>query len=143
MNLHSFIEGKKPGFWVTVGLIVLSIVTAITYVACFTNTDEMNYFAFAFLLIGAVAGIGLIAFKKYTLATYVVAGCVFVALLFYIYAVYYYVSVVLVGIDEDHFSTEFIICTILFAVTFIGSLVDVFLGQTKEISTEVKEEIAK
>lgn len=141
MNLQKITEGKKPGFWVTVGLIVLSIITAITYIACFSNTDEMNYFAFAFLLVGAVAGIGLIAFKKYTLASYVVAGSIFIALLFYIYAVYYYVSVVMVGIDLDHFSTEFIICTILFLVAFVGGLVDVFMGQTKEKAIE--EEIAE
>lgn len=59
------------------------------------------------------------------------------AFMFYVYGVYYYVSVVLVGIDLDSFSAQCIICSALFALTTIASAVGVFLKQTK---TDAKEQ---
>ena len=137
MKFVDFLKNKKPGFWVSVGLSVFSIIIAITYIACFRGTDEMSYWAFSFLLIGAVLGFALIALKKCEIAKYVIGSGIFVALLFYIYAVYYYISVVMVGIDLDHFSVEFIITTTMFIIGFVVSLVNVFLSQVK--SDEAKQ----
>ena len=143
MKLADLKKGKAVGFYVTLGLIFASLITAIVYIACFFGTDEMNYVSFAILLLGAIASGALVFFKKYTIASYVVASSIFLALLFYIYAVYYYVSVVLVGIDLDHFSAQFIITTIFFLLSFIVGVVNVFLPQVKEeeipVESEVKE----
>lgn len=138
MKFKDFTKDKLPGFWVSVGVTLLSLITAITYIACYTNTDKMNYWGFAFLLIGAIATLVLGIFKKYTYIPYVLGFCSFMGLLFYIYAMYYYVSVVMVGIDLDHFEPQFIVCTIFIAITFIAGVVDIFMNQTKQI--EVKEE---
>lgn len=139
MKFVDFRKDKKPGFWVSASLALLSMVIAIVYIACFRGTDEMSYWAFSFLLIGGILGLGLLAFNKSDIAKYVIGGGIFVALLFYIYAVYYYVSVVMVGIDLDHFSTEFIITTTLFVIGFIGGLVNVFLPQVKTAEIESTE----
>lgn len=139
MNFNEFKKGKLPGFWVSVGLIFLSILIAIIYIACFVGTEEMNYFAFTFLLIGAIGGAVLIVLKKYDIATYVIGACVFIALLFYIYAVYYYVSVVMVGIDLDHFSAEFIVTTILLVIATIAGIANIFLPQVKTEDVALKE----
>ncbi len=133
-------KDKSVGFWFTLGLIVLSIITAIVYISCFNGTDEMNYVAFSFLLIGAVLSTVCVVFKKYTIASYVIGGTIFLSLLFYVYAVYYYVSVVMVGIDLDHFSTEFIVTTILFAVGTICGISNVFIPQTKKVIEETTVE---
>ena len=55
MKLADLKKGKAVGFYVTLGLILASLITAIVYIACFFGTDEMNYVSFAILLLGAIA----------------------------------------------------------------------------------------
>ena len=42
MKLADLKKGKAVGFYVTLGLILASLITAIVYIACFFGTDEMN-----------------------------------------------------------------------------------------------------
>ena len=133
-------EGKKYGFYVSLAIMVLSLVTGIVYISCYNGTDEFNTWSFAFLIIGIVLSAGLLAFKKERAAADVLGLCVFLGVLFYIYAIYYYVSVVMVGIDLDHFSNEFIVTTTFFVITLVLALVNMFLPQAKakEITEEAK-----
>ena len=54
----------------------------------------------------------------------------------YIEAVYGYVMVVLIGIDLNEVSQQFIICTALFVVTFVLSLINIFVTQEKEVEAK-------
>lgn len=126
------IKNKTVGFWFSVGIGAFALVTAVVYVACYAGTDNINWASFALMLAASVSAalIPLNKFVKYL--PYVQALLIFLSLLFFIYGIYYYVSVVAVGIDLDHFDPEFIVCVILFAIATGVSIANVFLPQEKE-----------
>ncbi|MCI9031296.1 MAG: hypothetical protein HFK09_02095 [Clostridia bacterium] len=134
--IRDYIKDKALGFWFTAGIAVLSLATAITYAASYAGTENINWFSFAFMLAAFVAAVVLVAIGRFGLTPYIQAALVFLSLLFFIYGIYYYVSVVLVGIDLDSFDPEFIVCTVLYAATFGLSVANVFL---KQIKGEVRE----
>ena len=131
--MKGLFENKPVGFLVTLGSIGLALITAIVYILTFSvNDPSFNMMAFVLLLVSALASAALLAVKKVNLATYVLWIVTFVAFLFYIVGVYRYVVDVFVGIDRDHFEFHFIISTILFLLSVVGSTSTIFLKQTKE-----------
>lgn len=131
MNLKDLFTKKPVGFYVTLGTIGFTLVTALAYILCYNNTDNFNLWSFIILLASAVIGVTLILLKQFKLVPYAVGFLNYVAMLFYVYGIYYYVSVVLVGIDLDHFEIQFFISTISFVVLVIMSIVAIFMKQTK------------
>ena len=131
MDLKNIFKGKTVGFYVLLASIVLTLVTAFTYLGCcskgIVGYDAYNVWAFVLLLVSAAISICLVIFKQHKLAPYALGLLNFLALLFYVYGVYYYVSVVMVGIDLDHFEPQFLISTILFVLTLGGSVSSVFM----------------
>ena len=87
-----------------------------------------------------LAGGVLIALKKYSYAPYALAVLIFLSLLFFIYGIYYYVSVVMVGIDLDSFDPEFIVCTIFYILAFGVSVANLFIRQIKKEAVENEQE---
>lgn len=91
---------------------VLSLVTALAYRAWFVGSAEYNRVAFICMIaasaIGLLSLVGLGDIASSLQFLLLIAGC-----MFYIYAMYYYVSIVLVGIDLDSFSGAFITCSAL------------------------------
>lgn len=132
MIIKNYLKDKGIGFWFSVAVTALSLVTAIVYIASYNNTDNYHIAAFILLLAAVVCGVLLAALKQLKWVPYVQAILVFLSLLFFIYGIYYYVSVLAVGIDIQEVASEFVVCTILFAVTFVLSVANVFLKQTKE-----------
>ena len=131
--MKGLFENKPVGFLVTLGSIGLALITAIVYILTFSvNDPSFNMMAFVLVLVSALASAALLAVKKVNLATYVLWIVTFVAFLFYIVGVYRYVVDVFVGIDRDHFEFHFIISTILFLLSVVGSTSTIFLKQTKE-----------
>ncbi len=105
---------------------VLSVVTALLYRNWFVGSAEFNEIAF-YLMIGAgalgiLAIIGLGDFAASIQFLMLLAGS-----MFYIYGMYYYVSIVLVGIDLQSFSTAFIACSALVGSTVVLSTLNVFI----------------
>ena len=133
MNFKDLFAKKPIGFYVTLGTIGLALVTAIAYLFCYNNTDNFNLWAFVVLLVSVVVSVALVLFKQHRIAPYALGLLNFVALLFYVYGIYYYVSVVLVGIDLDHFEPEFFVSTILFAVLLVSSIAAIFMKQDEEV----------
>ena len=140
--LKKFMEGKKYGFYVTLALMLLALITGIIWVSTYGGTDEFSAWGFAFLIVGVVLSLVLAILKRERLAADVLGFCVLMGLLFYISAIYMYVSVVLVGIDADTFSSDFILNTTFFAITSVVALVNMFLPQAskKVEAVETKEE---
>lgn len=130
--MKDLFKNKPVGFFVTLGTIGLTLVTAIAYLLCYNNTDNFNLWSFIVLLVSAVTGIVLVILKQHKYVPYTLGLLNFISLLFYIYGIYYYVSVVLVGIDLDHFEPEFFVSTILFVITIGTSIATIFLKQDKE-----------
>ena len=137
MNIKGLFKNKPLGFYVTLGTLVLALITAVAYLLCYNNTDNFNVWSFVVLLVSFVTGVVLVLVKQAKIAPYVLGLLNFVALLFYVYGIYYYVSVVLVGIDLDHFEPQFFVSTILFVVLQVAGVAAVFMKQEKEV--EVSE----
>ena len=103
---------------------LLSLVTACLYRMWFVGSTEFNQYAFLCLIVAAALGVlaffGLADYVNAIQFLLVVAGC-----MLYIYGMYYYVSIVLVGIDLQSFSNAFIICSGLLASAVAASTVNV------------------
>ena len=139
MNREAF-KNKPLGFWFSVGIGAFALVTAVVYVACYAGTDNMNWVSFALMLAAFIVSAVLIPLDKFVkYLPYAQALLIFLSLLFFIYGIYYYVSVVAVGIDLDHFDHEFIVCVIFFVLALGVSIANVFLRQEKE-KTAVADE---
>ena len=130
--MNGYFSDKKYGFFVTLCLTLLAIVTAIVYATTYGDTRYMAWPAFFILLIGAAVAIALIVFKQYRFAPSVLLCAVFVALLLFIYHIYFFISSVLVGIQYSAFPPEFIANVVLLAVSLVISVVNIFLPQAEE-----------
>ena len=132
--MKKLFENKAYGYYVTLLLSVLSVATAVVYLAMYSGSRYMSTPAAILPIVGAVAAVilGFVRGGGY-FANAILALCDFVALLFYIYGIYFYVSIVLVGIQASSFNSQFVICTILFAGLLIANLINVFLKQEKEV----------
>ena len=131
--MKKLFENKAYGYYFTLLLSVLSVVTAATYMAMYNGSRYMSMPAAIFPIVGALAAI-LLGFVRGggKCANAILALCDFVALLFYIYGIYFYVSIVLVGIQASSFNSQFVVCTTLFVGLLIANLINVFLKQEKE-----------
>ena len=131
--MKTLLGNKSYGYYITLALSVLSVVTAVVYLVMYNGSRYMSAPAAILPILGAVAAVGL-GFVRGggKAANAVLALCDFVALLFYIYGIYFYVSVVMVGIQASSFNSQFVICTVLFVVLLIANLINVFLKQEKE-----------
>ncbi len=145
-KVKEFLNRKSYGFYVTLVAVVLTIVTAIVYANSYASVDRyMSWTAVGFMIAGAVLSLVFSAFHWGELASAVLAVCNFVGLLQYITKIYNYVVIVMVGIDINTLSSQFISCTVLFAILTVISIANVFFKQNKskeEISAG-KGEIAK
>lgn len=132
-SIKRFLNSKRYGFYVTSALIALSVVTAIVYAVSYGKyASMMSWSAFVFLLVGAAGAVALIVLKRAKWAYAPPAIGAFIALLLFIKHIYNYVAVVVVGIDLSGISGQFLVCTVFFALTFLVSVVNIFLAQEKE-----------
>ena len=132
--MKKLLENKSYGYYVTLVLSVLSVVIAVVYAVMYNGSRYMSVPAAILPIVGAVAAVGLgFVPGGAKAANAVLALCDFVALLFYIYGIYFYVSVVLVGIQASSFNGQFVTCTGAFVGLLIANLVNVFLQQVKEV----------
>ena len=135
-KIKAYLKDKDVGFYFSASLVLVALITALVYAVSYAGTDNINWLSFAFLLLAAAAAIVLIVLKLYNYVPYVLAAGIFVSLLFFIYGIYYYVSVVMVGIDLDSFEPQFIVCTILYVLAFGVGVANVFLRQIKKEAVE-------
>ena len=132
--VKKLLENKSYGYYVTLALSVLSVVIAVVYAVMYNGSRYMSMPAAILPIVGAVAAVGLgFVPGGAKAANAVLALCDFVALLFYIYGIYFYVSIVLVGIQASSFNSQFVTCTGAFVALLIANLVNVFLKQVKEV----------
>lgn len=136
MQIKFFLKSRGAGFYLTAAVSLISLITAIVYAACYASSTDCSLAA-CIITAACALWVGLSFTKLDKLAPYLQFMTVLTAFCFYAYSLYYYVSVVLVGIDLDSFSAEFIVCTLLYAVLIIASAVNVFFKQgEKENSNE-------
>lgn len=129
-----FFKNKGIGFYLTLCLVVLSVITAVAYVTSYAKyPNHMSWLAVGLLIGGAVVALVLSAIRRCSwLAPWVQVGTIFSSLMLFIQHLYSYVVVVIVGIDLSSFTPQFILCSALYAVCVVLSIVNVYLKQEKE-----------
>ena len=116
----------------------MTIITMSVYSASYVMIDRyMSWAAIGVMVAGMVVGLALSVLNLGEWGAAVMAICNFVGLMQYITKIYNYVVVVLVGIDVNTLSTQFIACTVCFAILIVLSIANVFFKQEKK-----KEEVA-
>lgn len=130
MNPGKKITGKQIGFYLTMAMAALCVITAITYLICYGNQARyMSWPAFGVLLAGSVWGAAWSCARKYELAAAGMAATSFASLMLYIQIIYMYIVVVYVGIDLKTVEFKFVLATAFFVVCFLANLVTLFLPQ--------------
>ena len=126
---------KAYGFLVMLLVAALTVVTAIVYMNSYQKLDVyMSWTAVNVMLAGAAVALILSIAGLNDLGTGVLALVNLIGLLLFAQVIYGYVVVVLVGIDLNSFDQKFITCTALFAISFIASVVTMFLPQKKVVT---------
>jgi hypothetical protein len=127
-----FLVNKSYGFYITLALIILSIISAIVYAIMYNGSRYMSWLAVGFMLGGAVISIILAFTKAAKWSCVTMALADFIALLLYVYEIYFYVSIVMVGIQASTFNSQFKVSVAIFIALLVANVVNVFLKQVKE-----------
>ncbi|WP_407271890.1 glycoside hydrolase family 3 C-terminal domain-containing protein [Radiobacillus sp. PE A8.2] len=128
MNKKDVSVVKKRGYRVSIFGILLSLLTLIVYTSYYgranTSMDSMSWIAFWLLIVGIVLA-GAFLYIKRVLVPVIMSLFHFLAFLYFLYAMYPYISAAFVGIDST-WQASFFITLILFVVGLIVNLVGVF-----------------
>ena len=128
--IKNFFRRKSYGFYVSLAVIAMTI---ITMAASYGTMDRyMSWAAIGVMIAGIVAGLALSVLNLGEWGAAVMAICNFVGLSQYITKIYNYVAVVMVGIDVNTFSSQFIACTVCFAILIVISIANIFFKQEKK-----------
>lgn len=131
-KVKEYLRDKKYGFFVTVALMVLSVVTMIIYASIYGNTRFMSWAGFGIILGGVVLAAILIVLKQYRFVPALLLAANFLGFLLYVYYIYFHVSVVLVGIQSSGFPPEFFLNVVFFVLTLVVSVANVYFPQVEE-----------
>ncbi len=130
--MKTIMADKPVGFRVPLATIVLSLVTALVYLATYSSSRYMSWQAFGIMIGGVVLTALLIVLKLERFAPSALLFGDFLSLLFYVYYIYFYISSVVTGIQFSSFSAEFFVNTILYVASLVLSVACVFMRQTAE-----------
>ncbi|MBQ2069516.1 MAG: hypothetical protein II467_01140 [Bacilli bacterium] len=136
--MKSFFQNKGVGYYVSFVVGVIALVAAIIYAVVYggyrSNNNEgvMSWAAFAMLLVCFALPIlgGLFKLEKF--APYGVFAAGLLALVFYIYKIYYHASVLFAGIELQDNKSSFFFISGMMVVVFVLTIVAFFLPQNKE-----------
>lgn len=129
---NGLLKDKSYGFYVTLVLIAASLIAAVVYAVLYNGSRYMSWPAAGIMLAGTAVALVLAFTKLAKWSCAVLALADFVGLLLYVYGIYFYVSIVMVGIQASTFNWQFKLCMVMFVVLLIANIVNVFLKQTKE-----------
>ena len=130
--MKTILANKPAGFRVTLAATALSLVTALVYLALYSASRYMSWQAFGIMAAGVVLTAALIAIKQERFAPSALLLGDFLALLFFVYYIYFYISSVVTGIQFSGFSAEFYVTMALFVLSLALSIASVFMRQTEE-----------
>lgn len=131
MVLKKYFKNASIGVWFSLAVSMLALISSIIYKSAFDGTNEFNGAAFGLMLAVVIICLILLGLRQYVFIPYVQLALLLPAFMLYIYGMYYYVSIVIVGIDLQSFSTEFLTCTVFFVLALVVGIVNVFIKQDK------------
>lgn len=130
--MKDLLANKKYGFFVTLALMLLSVVTMIVYASIYGGTRFMSWAGFWVVLAGVVVAAALILVKQERWVPALLLSTNFIGFLLYVYYIYFHVSVILVGIQSAGFPPEFFVNVVFFVITLVVSVANIYLPQNKE-----------
>ncbi len=130
--MKGFFEGRRAGFYVSIILAVLSCVTAFVYSSAYGKYASMSGMIVWLLVASAVIAVVLSAARIGRFVCWLQAGAIFLAVLEFIKTQYSYVAVVLVGIDLNSFSSQFMTCAVLLCVCLVIGIINIYLKQEEK-----------
>lgn len=144
--IKNFFHNKGVGFYVSLATGVIALITAIIYAVVYgsyranNNEPVISWLAFVLLLLPLVLTVvgGFTKMEKY--APYGVFACGLVALVCYIYRIYYHASVVFANIEEQDMRTTLFFVAGLMIFVFVMTIVSFFLPQTRGEQLEKEAE---
>ena len=152
MNLSNYFKDKGIGFWFSAVSAILLLISGILFMVIVPGIDKFIEMAAKWeisagvvtgvgviAILGAVASIVLIGFKQYKYIGYTQFGFALVSFLGFVYASSKYIFEVFMDIEIHGFATSFVIIMVLFVITLIVAIANVFLKQTKKV--ELNEEV--
>lgn len=129
---NAFFKDKSFGFFVSMFVFVLSLVTAIVYTVSYSDSRDMSWSVTGAIVAGLVVAVILVLLKRYNWVPVALALGDFAALLLFIQSIYFYVSVVLYGINGSAFSPAFMASTVFLLLSLVFSVANIFVKQVKE-----------
>ena len=136
-KIKSFLHNKGVGYYFSLVTGVVALVVAIVYAVIYgsyrsnNNQPVMSWWAFALLLLCFLLPLCLSCFKLEKFAPFGVFVSGLLALVFYIYRIYYHASVLFAGIELQDNKSSFFLISILMVVVFVLTIVSFFLPQHK------------
>lgn len=128
----AFLKDKGIGFFMSVIVLLFSLVTAVVYAVGYSGSSDFSRPVLITILVGAAAAVVLALLKRYNWVPVALALGNFVALLLFIKSIYFYVSVVMYGINGSAFSPAFTSSTTCLVVALALSIANIFMKQVKE-----------
>jgi len=127
-----FFKDKGAGFIMSIIVLVFSLATAVVYWVGYSGSSDFSRPVLISIVVGMAAAVLLAVLKRYNWVPVALGLGNFAALLLFIKSIYFYVSVVLYGINGSAFSPAFMSSTVCLLVALILSIADVFMKQVKE-----------
>ncbi len=128
-------QNRTVGYYVSLIVTILSSLLTVIYISTYSGTVYISWVACISMAAVVLFNVVLMAMKKVHISPYITALLILIAYMFYFYRMYFYISVVMVGIDLSSFDSKFIINTAVFSVVFVLSIINIFLRQRKEIDS--------
>ncbi|MCR5546420.1 MAG: hypothetical protein K6F30_08100 [Lachnospiraceae bacterium] len=129
--MKKLFQDKTKGYLFTVAAMVFAVVTGIVYTVIYSSTKYYSREGIAIICCGVILSCVLLAFKLQRFAPAVMLVSSFIALLFHVYYIYFYISSVVTGIQFSGFPASFFVNFVLFGITLILSIISVFLPTEK------------
>lgn len=132
MFLKRYLRDYPAGFYASAGVAGASLILAVFYTVAYSASDEFSLVAAIMPAILIAGTFFLAALNLYEWIAAFQTVALLTGLGFYTYSMYYYVSVVFIGIDAQSFSAAFIITSLLYVLSTAAACVNVFLTNKKE-----------
>ncbi len=128
-----FFKSRSYGFYVTLLVCVLSLVTVCIYASGFSGTKYMSWASFVLVIVGIAATLLLSIFKLEKWAPAVILLMTFISMLTFVYAIYLYVVTSVYAASVISFSAEFSATVIFYIISIVTGIANVFFKQSKEV----------
>ena len=142
MSLKNYFANRGFGFYLSLAEAVVALVFAVVYQCFYGGTAEYSAVCFVVALVMVVATVALTLTGLDNFVGVAQLLCSLAVTGAFLYANYYYISVVIVGIDASSFSARFVFASVACALLTVASIVNMFAPASAHAREEVADNAA-